>query len=74
MPCCNSLTVHPNGSLFMPWGLPFNGTTYREDQEVLVNLGGQANSVPAMWARKEAFAQEVLALAQELNVAGFTME
>ena len=74
MPCCNSLTVHPNGSLFMPWGLPFNGSRYREDQEVLVNLGGQANSVPAMWARKEAFAQEVLALAQEMNVAGFTMD
>ena len=73
LPCCEGLSVDANGTLFMPWGVPFNGSIY-SGKEVLFNLGGQADAVPAMWARKEAFAQEVLALAEEMNVSGFTMD
>jgi hypothetical protein len=54
MPCCQTLAVDSNGTLSMPYGLPINGTLY-QGKEILVNLGGKADSVPAMWARKEAF-------------------
>jgi hypothetical protein len=73
MPCCQTLAVDSNGTLSMPYGLPINGTLY-QGKEILVNLGGKADSVPAMWARKEAFAQEVLALAVKMEISGFTMD
>lgn len=73
MPCCEGLTVDKNGTLYMPWGIPFNGSKYPA-KETLFNLGGNADSVHGMWTRKEAFAQDVLALAEEMNVSGFTMD
>jgi hypothetical protein len=70
MPCCNALTVRANGTL---WNKYVQHNMYT-GKEVLVNLGGEASVVPAMWARKEAFAHEVLALAVQMNISGFTMD
>ena len=37
MPCCNGLSVDVNGTLSMPWGIPFNGSIYT-GKEILFNL------------------------------------
>lgn len=83
--CCNSLRVTENGTLPMTDSAPYGGsdpkvpnssyTAYTEAGiEVLVNMGGRADVVAPMYARKEAFAQEMLDLALRWNFSGYTMD
>lgn len=74
LPCCNSLTILPNGSLGPSHYGNFSKALYGQATEILVNMGGTAGVVPKIAARKEAFAQEVLQKAIELDVDGFTMD
>lgn len=78
--CCNDLAVNENGSVPMTETPPYLGENETYTQytdagiEVLVNLGGQADVVAPMYARKEQFAQEMLALALRWNFSGYTMD
>lgn len=73
LPCCNSLSILPNGSLGPSHYGNMSRALYGET-EVLVNLGGTAAVVSKIAARKEAFAQEVLQMANAMDVSGFTMD
>ena len=65
LPCCNDLAVTKNGTLPMTASSPYQNFSMYAGAgiEILVNMGGTADVVEAMWARKEAFANEMLALA-----------
>ena len=78
--CCNSLRVTENGTLPMTDAPPYMkaNSSYAKYTdagiEVLVNMGGRAEVVAPMYARKEAFAQEMLELALRWNFSGYTMD
>jgi len=78
--CCNGLSVTTNGTLPMTSVAPYltDNESYAEYTdagiEVLVDMGGEAKYVPAMFARKEAFAQEMLDLTLRWNFTGYTMD
>jgi hypothetical protein len=74
LPCCNSLSILPNGSLGPSHYGNMSHALYGGATEILVDLGGTAAVVPKIAARKEAFAQEVLQMANTLDVNGFTMD
>eukprot|EP01052_Picozoa_sp_SAG31_P045177 SAG31_NODE_8152_length_1508_cov_7.717486_2_plen_172_part_01 len=79
--CCNDLSVTENGSVPMTDAPPYlsrANDSYAQYTaagiEVLVNLGGKADVVAPMYARKEKFAEEMLALALRWNFTGYTMD
>ena len=77
LPCCNDLAVSKNGTLPMTATSPYVGdfSPYADAGiEILINMGGRADAVEPMWARKEEFAQEMLALAVRWNFTGYTLD